>query len=333
MNIPIIQKKFNTQRKCIAYLEKLRWNKKPVCVFCSATNITKRKGTYVYHCNSCNKDFTVLINTIFEDTRLPFPTWFQIIGLMLNAKGGISSKEIARHFGLRSYKTAWYVQMRVRCAMIDPEMELEGILEMDEAFIGGKPRKKYTEKENKAVLSEITSKRGRGTKKTSFVAIVEKSGKVTTKVMNKLSSRNLLAMLKRYVKLDESAVITDGFKSYQAFDDIIDHITLSEKQKLIRKGMLNLSTIDSFFSIIKRGVKGTYVAISKKYLPFYLIEYQYKFNARHKEKGTFEDLLKNAVSEEKCLIYYKPVKQVRSIVHPKKPKKKIVIVRKKQVTV
>lgn len=331
MNILTIQKKYNTQKKCIAYLEKLRWGKNPVCVFCNAINITKRKGTYVYHCNSCNKDFTVLINTIFEDTRLPLPTWFQIIGLMLNARKGIASLEISRNYGL-SYKTAWYVQMRVRCAMIDPKMELEGILEMDEAFIGGKPRKKYIEKEGKAVLSEVTSTRGRGTKKTPFVAIVEKSGKVTTKVMNKLSSRNLLAMLKRYVKIDESAVITDAFRSYQAFDDIIDHITLTEKQKLIRKGMLNLSTIDSFFSIIKKGVKGTYVVISKKYLPFYLIEFQYKFNERNNEKGAFEDLLKNAVSEEKCLIYYKPVKQVRSIVHPKKPEKKIIRVRKKQVT-
>lgn len=323
MNILTIWLKFKTQAKCIAYLEKLRWGKRVTSPFTGKTNVTKRKGTFKYHCNDTNMDFTVLYGTIFEDTRLPLPTWFQIIGLMLDAKKGIASAQLARNFGL-SYKTAWYAQMRIRCAMIDPNMKLEGLLEMDEAFIGGKPRKKPMA-EATAGLSDITNKRGRGTQKASFVGIVEKRGKVAVKVVNKLSSRNLLAMLRRYADMDESAVITDGFRSYKAFDDVIDHITLTDKQKLAKKGVLNTNTLDSFFSIIKKGVKGNYVVISKKYLPFYLIEFQYKFNDRHKKNGAFEDLLKNAVSDEKCLVNYKPVKQVRSIVHPKKSKCKIAV--------
>ena len=324
ISLPTIQRKYNTQSKCIAYLEKLRWGRIVLSPFTCKPNVTKREGTYKYHCNDTNRDFTVMYGTIFQDTRLPLPTWFRIIAQMLNAKKGIASAQIMRNEGI-SYKTAWYTQMRIRCAMIDPDLELEGMLEMDEAFAGGKPKKVYRKNtdDSEANLSMVTHKRGRGTKKTPFVGISEKRGKVATKVIHTLSSRNLMAMLKRYVELEESAVITDGFRSYKAFDKVIDHITITKRQKLMPKGMLNTATLDSFFSIVKKGIPGNYVVISKKYLPFYLIEFQYKFNNRHTEKGAFEKLLQQAVCDEKEMLYYKPVKQVRTIVYPKKKSAKV----------
>lgn len=318
MNLLTIQKKFNTQQKCITYLEKLRWGNKPISPFTGKDNVTQRKGTFKYHCNDTNNDFTVLYGTIFQDTRLPLPKWFMLIGLMLNAKKGIPSTQLERDLGI-SYKTAWYAQMRVRCAMVDKELELDGLLEMDESFVGGKPRKKYgIHNESAANLSQVTNKRGRGTKKIPMVGIAEKKGQVSTKIIKKLTGKNLLAMLKRYAKMDESAVITDDFRSYKALDSNIDHITLSEKEKLSKKGMLNISTLDSFFSIVKKGIHGNYVVLSKKYLPFYLIEFQYKFNKRNEKIDAFENLLKSAVSEGKCMLDYKPVGQIRTITNPSK---------------
>lgn len=317
MNLLSIHKKYNTQQKCISYLEKLRWGNKPISPFTGKDNVTQRKGTFKYHCNDTNNDFTVLYGTIFQDTRLPLPKWFMLIELMLNAKKGIPSTQLARDLGI-SYKTAWYAQMRVRCAMVDKELQLDGLLEMDEAFVGGKPRKKYSIHNEVANLSQITSKRGRGTKKIPFVGIAEKKGQVSTKVIKKLTGKNLLAMLKRYAKMDESAVITDDFRSYKSLDNNIDHITLSERKKYVNTGMLNISTLDSFFSIVKKGIKGNYVVLSKKYLPFYLIEFQYKFNKRNEKIDAFEKLLKSAVSEGKCMIDYKPVGQIRTITNPSK---------------
>lgn len=323
MNLTQLSKKYNTQAKCIRHLEDLRWGKgrsmKVVCPFCNSKRITKRKNSPYYHCNFCNKDFTVMVDTIFEDTRLPLNKWFQLILLMINAKRGISSAQISRDLGI-TYKTAWYCQMRVRCAMVDPDLELEGMLEMDESFIGGKPRKVYKKDDSITTLSKVTSKRGRGTTKVPVVGLVEKKGKISTKVIQKLSGKNLLSMLKRYANMDESVVITDGYRPYKQFDDVIDHITVTHKEQLAKKGLLNTTSVEGYWSIIKGGIKGNYIVLSKKYLPFYLIEFQYKYNRRNEQKDAFDVLLKRSIFTEKELEYYKPTKQVQSITHPKKTK-------------
>ena len=161
------------------HLEIVKWGKKrtPICPHCEATNITPRKSRkWFYHCNNCNKDFTVLFDTIFERSNMPLPKWFALITMMLNARKGISSMELHRQLGV-TYKTAWYSAMRIRCAMIDEGDLLEGIVEMDEAYIGGKPRKGNMA-DNVAGLSRVsTVKRGRGTKKIPVVGIVEREGK------------------------------------------------------------------------------------------------------------------------------------------------------------
>lgn len=324
MNLTQLSKKYNTQAKCIKHLEDLRWgkgkSKKVVCPFCDGSRITKRKHSYYYHCNSCNRDFTVMVDTIFEDTRLPLTKWFQLILLMMNAKRGISSAQLSRDLGI-TYKTAWYCQMRTRCAMVEPALQLEGMLEMDESFVGSKPRVAYTKDESATTLSRVTNKRGRGTKKVPVVGIVEKKGKVSTKVIYKLSGKNLLSMLKRYAKMDESVVITDGYRPYKQFDDVVDHIAITHKEQLAKKGVLNTNTIDGFWAIIKGGIKGNYVVLSKKYLPFYLVEFQYKYNRRNEQAGAFDDLLKRGLFTDKEMLYYKPVRQIRNIANPAKKKK------------
>jgi len=316
MNLTILHRKFGTQSKCITHLEKLRWGKKPVCAYCGSTHVTKRKNGIKYHCNVCNKDFSVLVGTIFEDTRLTLPKWFEIIFLMSTAKMGISSAEIARTVGVQ-YHTAWYACHRVRCAMIDNELRLEGMIEFDEAYIGGRKRKLKKTDANKAVLSTITEKRGRGTSKVPIVGTVEKKGRVYVKIIEKLTGRNLLAMLKNIVKTEESIVITDDFKSYRSFDNQVEHITINHSEGY-GKGIKTVNTIEGFWSILKNGIKGNYRSLSKKYLPFYLAEYSFKFNNRNVQDDPFAKILANAVKEDKCFMNYKPKCDTKQIVYGSK---------------
>ena len=312
MNLKQLHKDFGTQKKCVAYLEKIRWGKNPTCANCESTSVSKRKEGIRWHCNSCRKDFSVLMGTIFEGTRLPLPQFFQAMFIMNNAKMGISASEISRAVGIK-YNTAWYVCHRVRCAMINNELRLEGFVEFDEAYMGGKARKQKSAI-NEPNLARITSKRGRGTSKVSVVGAVERKGKVYVKIIEKLTSRNLLAMLKKVVKTNESVVITDDFRSYKAFDDEVEHITIKHSEGY-GKGIRTINTIEGFWSIIKNGIKGSFRSVSKKYLPFYLAEFSYKYNNRHLQKDAFVQLLKNAVVEEKHFNNYKPIGNPKDIVY------------------
>lgn len=326
MNLIELSAKYNTHLKCVKHLEKVRWNNKPVCPKCSKpTTITSRKGfkTPRYHCNGCNKDFTVLSDTIFEGSKLTLNKWFLLIALMLNARKGISSLQLSRDLKV-TYKTAWYSAMRVRCAMIDNTDMLEGIVEMDEVYIGGKPRKRNVNDNVPDIgnLSFEKPKRGRGTSKTAVVGIVERTGKkrVVTQVKDSLTGRELLAMLKKYVKTDEATLMTDDFRGYKALDKEIERYSVNHSKKEYARGNVHTNTIEGFWSIIKNGIRGQYHVLSKKYLPFYLAEFTYKYNHRLDKSTNFDDTISNTVCDDKCVVNYKPKKDVRKIAYRKKPK-------------
>jgi len=317
MNILTINKKYSTPAKCYAYLEKLRWGKIVKCPYCGSKNNKRLKSERFRHkCNNCKRSFSVTVDTIFEDTRLPMPKWFMIIGLMLNSKSGMSAKEIQRQIGL-TYKTAYYSAMRVRCGMLVKDSKLHGIIEMDESYFGGKARKtnKRLPKDQPS-LATTTLKRGRGTNKISVVGMVERDGDVKTKVIEKLTKRNLLGFLKGKVKSDDSLLMTDGFKSYQQFNKYIEHMIVEHK-KQFSKGIIHVNTIEGFWSYIKNGIRGSYKSISPKYLPFYLVQYEFSFNHRNYKGNLFEKFLKNALEQEKELEYWKAKspKNVKQIVY------------------
>lgn len=317
MNLTQLHKKFGTQEKCIAYLEKIRWNKKVHCLHCDSDSVVKRKDSIRWHCNTCNKDFSVLMGTIYEETRLPLPKFFEIAFLMNNAKMGISAAEISRAVGVK-YQTAWYSCHKIRCAMIDKEIKLEGMIEFDEAYFGGKKRKQSKLKlpDNQANLAQVTEKRGRGTSKVPVVGAVEKKGRVYVKIIEKLTGRNLLGMLKEKVKTKESIVITDDFRSYKQFDKAVEHLTIKHSEGY-GKGIKTVNTIEGVWSLMKNGIRGSYRSLSKKYLPFYLAEYSYKFNNRHLQKNSFDKLIENTVKGEQCMINYKPKCEPKVIAYGK----------------
>lgn len=259
--------------------------------------------------------------------HLGLPKWFMLISLMVNSKQGKAAKEIERQLGI-TYKTAWNCAMRVRCAMIESQQALQEVVEMDEAYVGGKPKKR-----NKKIPDNVPSiaesnidtnpnKRGRGTNKTPVIAIVERKGQVVLKVSKRLTSKILIQMLRENVKLQPSTkVMTDDYRGYMKFDDIIKHYSVNHSKGEFVKGSVHTNTIEGFFSILKRSIKGNYIAISKKYLPLYLAQAQFTYNHRKITKNLFDYFMKNALSHEKCMFNYKPIEDPSKIAYIPRKKK------------
>lgn len=312
MNIIDINKRFGTREKCIKYMEKLRWDGVPKCPYCESDNTVSIEKGFRHHCNSCKRSFSVLVGTIFENSRLPLNKWFVVIFLMLNAKKGMSAKEISRISGI-NYKGAWYTAMKIRCAMITKEVSLTGVLEMDEAYIPayGDDNSPKTTVSN---LSKHDSKKKN--RRNAIIGIVERGGNVVPELVHSTHARVLMDFLKKNIKSNESILITDGNPAYKQMDDFIEHLVIMHK-KHFSEGFTNINTIEGFWSLIKSGLKGNFQAVSKKYLPFYLVEFQYKFNLRNSIQNEMERFIKNALTVEYCMINYKPIKKVKEIVYGK----------------
>ena len=320
MNLKAILSNYNTQEKCLAVMEKARWGKQVTCPYCKdAEHISN--ADHRYHCNNCKKSFSVTVGTSFEELKLPLPDLFLTVGLMLNSPQGISAMVLSRNTGL-PYKTAWYTAMRIRCGMVESINNMRGTIEMDEMYVGGKPKKLRTTS-NSPVISTVESeapKRGRGTSRIKVAGMVERDGRVITHIMDTFNSYNMLQMLRRHVDEDKSVVMTDEARFYNALDAEVRHKTIKHKETYV-KGKTHINTIEGFWSTIKNGIKGNYRVISPKYLPFYLTEFCYKYNRRKKKADPIMAFFKNALSHANCFADYKPVQPPRKLVlrYKKKP--------------
>ena len=275
-----------TEKQARRYLEKVRWPNGPVCPHCGngkKAYLLKGKSTRpgVYICAACRRQFTVTIGTVMEDTHLPLRTWLMAFSLMCSTKKGIGS-----------YKTAWRMLKQVRKAMsnIEHGQTFEAIVEIDETYIGGKPRKK-----NRRDDDQDRNKRGRGTKKNPVVGVVDrKKGKVYAKVSlpnkegKKLSGNQLLGILNEVCK-KKATIITDEFRGYNIIGRT-EHVHLViDHTKGFVNDFVHINNIESFWAILKRGVYGIYHHVSIKYLQNYVNEFCFRFNNR--ENGDMFDLV------------------------------------------
>ena len=278
MNIIQIFRRFPSQESCIKHLENARWGDKTVCAYCGSDNAYPLRGELRHHCNACRKSFSVTIGTIFFDTRLPMQKWFLAISLILNAKKGISSRQLARDLEL-PVKTAHSVAYRIRKAMGDDGKLLSGIVEMDETYVGGSPRK-GNERENEQEGGN-TATRGRGTLKTPVVGIVEREGRVKAKSAKKAELRgvDLQELVRGAVDLKSSLLITDEYRGYSGMSALLPHKRINHSRRFA-DCLVNTNSIESFWAIVKRGIIGQFHKVSDKYLDRYLDEFCYRFNGR-----------------------------------------------------
>ncbi len=273
MNLVQIFERYPNQEICIAHLEDVRWRGKPRCPYCQSVKTTPITGEQRHHCNTCNTSFSVTVGTIFHHTHLQLQKWFLAVTLILNAKKGISARQLARDLRVNK-DTAWRIAMKIREAMAEQEQRnlLTGLVESDETYIGGKPRKEYPGHQHL---------RGRGTSKTPVVGMIERGGKVKCQVVKKedLKANRLKALVRRNVDISNSTLITDEFGGYHYINEMMPHKIVVHSRWYV-DGDVHTNNIESFWAILKRGIIGQFHKVSLKYLPRYISEFCYRFNNR-----------------------------------------------------
>ena len=214
---------------------------------------------------------------MFHGTKIALQKWFLAISLMLNAKKGLSSHQLARDLDLNQ-KTAWYILTRIRAEMANKTnpIVLQGIIEADETYIGGKPRK-----ENKKEDRE-PAKRGRGTSKTAVIGAVERGGQVVAEVAKGLTGRAILEFIQRVVNIKESELMTDEYYGYNALGNQLKHHVINHQEQYV-DGDKHTNTIEGFWSLLKRAWYGSHHHYQTAYTPLYVAERCYLYNNRHRE--------------------------------------------------
>lgn len=285
MNIIQIYKKFPTEKDCIKHLEKARWNDKPTCPYCKSTKQTPLEKEYRYHCNTCNTSYSVTVGTIFHDTKLDLQKWFLAVSLVLNAKKGISSRQLSRDLEVNK-NTGWYLLMRIRKAMLQDSELLKGLCEADESYIGGKAKNKHGRGGG--------GTQGRNTKeKIPVVGVLERNGNIKAKVIKDVSSKSLKSFIKENVELG-SIVFKDEWRGYNEIHKYYDHQKVDHSANEYVNGVVHTNTIENFWSLLKRGIVGQYHQISKRHLSKYIDEFCFRYNNR-KADSAFETILQKGL--------------------------------------
>jgi transposase-like protein len=278
---------FSTHESCIAYLEQIRWKNGACCPHCGSVRVRRKKdGERVgrWNCHDCHASFNVLAKTLFQGTKVPLQKWFLAIALIVNAKKSLSSCQLARDLGLNQ-KTVWYMMTRIRAEMAREEPSLlQGIIEADETYVGGKPRKGNKRED------DVPSKRGRGTKKKPVIGVIQRGGKVIARLAKDLTSKGILKFINDTVNVSDSTLVTDEFRAYNAVNPIMKHAVIKHSERYV-DGETHTNTIEGFWSLLKRAWYGQHHHYSKKYLPLYVAEACYKYNHRH-TKSMFDVFLR-----------------------------------------
>jgi transposase-like protein len=259
------------------YVAKLRWPDGPVCPKCGTLDEKHYyiKSRRVWKCRACKKQFSVKVGTIFEDSPIGLDKWLAAIWMIANCKNGVSSYEIHRAIGV-TQKTAWFMMHRIRLAMQTGTFEkLSGEVEVDETYIGGKARNMHKDKREQKIS-------GRGASgKIAVMGLLERHGEARTRVVPDTKRRTLQVEVRENVE-PGSEVHTDALASYQGLDSEYVHNVVDHAETYVR-GHVHTNGLENFWSLLKRGIKGTYVSVEPYHLFRYLDEQAFRFNERGDE--------------------------------------------------
>ena len=289
MDLIKVFQRFPDHESCIEHLERVRWPSVPACPLCGCVTVARKAENDRigrWNCHGCKSSFNVLSGTIFQKTKVPLQKWFLAISLVLNAKKSISSHQLARDLDLNQ-KTAWYMAMRIREAMADENVLLSGIVEADESYIGGKPRKPNRREDY------VPGPRGRGTDKLPIIGAVERGGKVIAKPSLKVDAATLTSFLNDKIDADASLLITDNYTGYTTMHHHMRHVTVDHSKQYV-DGLTHTNTIEGFWSLLKRAWYGSHHHYTKKHSVAYVVEACYKYNARS-HSNVFEGFLQGTV--------------------------------------
>lgn len=259
-SIVSIYRRFPTKESCLAHLEQVRWKDEPCCPYCKSEKVSRKKEKEQrnrWQCSLCRKSFSVTVGTIFHNSHVDLQRWFLLISLMFSAKKGLSAMQAARDLEMRR-PTVWSMMHRIRAAMVDDGRFLAGVVEMDETYIGGKPRKSnYKDPDDKG------SPRGRGTDKAPVVGAVERGGRVKAKAVKKeeMTAADMVRLVKAMMDTKNTVLNTDEYSGYNGMNNHVIHRTISHAHGYSRRdlfsgqwGNIHTNTIEGFWAIVKRAV-------------------------------------------------------------------------------
>jgi IS1 family transposase len=281
MTFAQFDKMFPNEDACSTYLVARRWPDGVRCPRCGKSEKVAAMTTmaFKWQCYSCSPDsgyrFSEITGTIFENTNKDLRDWFRVIHLMMTSKKGMSALQIQRMLGFGSYKTAHYMCHRIRAGLMDEDFrKLIGIVEVDETYVGGDPANRHISERRK------TAKIGRGTKKAIVAGAVERGGNVVARVVQNASGPVLQDFVRHAVSNKVSLICSDEWRAYDGLKRDFMHRSVSHKAGQYVVGAIHTQTIEGFWSLVKRGVVGTYHKVSAKYLPLYVAEFEFRYNNR-----------------------------------------------------
>jgi transposase-like protein len=273
---------FTDETAARKHFETLRWPDGPVCPHCGVIDDayalegkTTRPG--LYKCHACQKPFTATMGTLYERSHIPLHKWLLATHLMSSSKKGMSAHQLWRMLGFGSYRTAWFMAHRIREGM-RPSKDAgptggEGkIVEADETYIGGKEKNKHVGKRNKRNLG--------GAGKEAAFALVERGGKVRSFHVTEVSGKTLRPILVSQISRKSALMTDEGGQYYHVGKEFARHETINHSANEYVRGDAHTNTIEGYFSILKRGIVGTYHHVSEQHLKRYLGEFDFRYNER-----------------------------------------------------
>ncbi|MEJ7810781.1 MAG: IS1595 family transposase [Gemmatimonadaceae bacterium] len=268
------------------FFERTRWNDTPACPRCGDTDVAQmrarsgeRNARFLWTCHGCKEQFTVRVGTVMEESRIPLRHWAYAWWAACASKKGVSAKQIQRMTGL-SYKSALFLMHRVRFAMAPANAQdggqLGGTVEVDECYVGGKPRHKGQRRPGRPSAKD----------KAPVMGMVERDGRARLRYVADLSAPNLKGAIREHIA-QSSRIITDEWTSYARIGREFagGHETVCHSAGEYVRGDVTTNTIESVFAILKRSVYGTWHSVSRKHLHRYLAETEFKYNTRHVDDG------------------------------------------------
>lgn len=269
---------FEDQDNSLSFLASLRWpDGKAICPRCEAPDPYFLSTRRVWKCRGCAKQFSVKVGTIFEDSPVGLDKWLPAAWLIISCKNGVSSCEIARALRV-TQKTAWFMMHRIRLAMQDCSFDkCSGEVEVDETFIGGKARHMHLYKRQRGITGTG------GQDKTAVMGILQRGGKVRTKVVSGTKKKILQAEVKKHVEAG-AVLYTDALKSYEGLAQEYGHGVIDHAVKYV-DGRIHTNGLENFWSLLKRSINGSYVSVEPYHLFRYLDEQAFRFNNRDMSDG------------------------------------------------
>jgi transposase-like protein len=281
MDLMKLMDAFDTEAECRAYMEELRWPNGIECPRCQGKVISRIVKRDQFDCDSCRYQFSVMSGTVFHDSHLPLPKWFVATYLICESRKGYSANQMKRTLGI-SYKTAWYLCHRIRAAMTEAEHKMSGTIEIDEVYIGGKAKHMSEKWKNKVPVIGIRERGG--------CLHLIKADKANMETIHNIMSKNVDKTVDVIVT-DESNIYNFNMTAWGK----AKHLTVNHSKGEYVRGKAYTNTVESAFSLLQRGIVGTWHKVSAKHLPAYLQEMTWRFNNR-KNPFLFRDTMRKLIA-------------------------------------